>query len=287
MAKDLVAVRSQAQSISANMKKGNTMASLQAMHNLLATLITEPLMKDEKKEFEEMAYNGLSYILADKAIRESIPVELEYVAGKEKELIAHFNTMMEACQNSMKDAAEKLIIAQGEKRKQTLSEGIALCEQGNMEGAERKFKSLYNDPKTDPADLARIGETYMGMKMFEEAAHYLARAIELDSSQPQWYNLIAIALRKMNKFKEAEQYYLKVSKVLGKDPHLFFNLARLYLDWKRWPNAIKAAEGAIKLDPNFEEAQKLINYVKKQQEKEAEANGEAKPAEATEPAAAE
>jgi uncharacterized protein HemY len=44
------------------------------------------------------------------------------------------------------------------------------------------------------------------------------------------------------------------------DPSLYFNIGRLYVDWKKWGKAIKAAKAALRLKPDFIAAQKLLAY---------------------------
>ena len=81
------------------------------------------------------------------------------------------------------------------------------------------------------------------------------------------YNSLAVAQRKMGKYAEAEQSYIKAAKGGYKDSHLFFNMGRLYVDWKKWDKAVKAAQGALQMDPDFTEARKLMAYAEKMRDR--------------------
>lgn len=48
--------------------------------------------------------------------------------------------------------------------------------------------------------------------------------------------------------------------------NLYFNLGRLYIDWKRYDKAEKAAKIALNLNPEFIEAQKMLAFAKRKQE---------------------
>ena len=44
-------------------------------------------------------------------------------------------------------------------------------------------------------------------------------------------------------------------------------MGRLYVDWKKWDKAVKAAQGALQLDPDFAEARKLMAYAEKMRDR--------------------
>ncbi|MBA4358914.1 MAG: hypothetical protein C0405_14435, partial [Desulfovibrio sp.] len=47
------------------------------------------------------------------------------------------------------------------------------------------------------------------------------------------------------------------------DEYLYFNLGRLYFDWQRWDKTAEAAARAVGLNPDFQEAKKLLAYAQK------------------------
>ena len=102
--------------------------------------------------------------------------------------------------------------------------------------------------------------SYLQYRAYEDAIGYLETALKLKPELVYLYNSIGIALRKTGDFPTAEKYYLRAANYLGRDPNLFFNLGRLYLDWERWDKAVLAASGALKIRPDFVEAQKLKEY---------------------------
>ena len=86
------------------------------------------------------------------------------------------------------------------------------------------------------------------------------------SGSIQVYNRIGIALRKLGRFEAAERYYRKAIEWKDDDPNIFFNLGRLYVEWKQWRKAVKAAKIVLRLNPDFEPAQKLQAFAEKKLE---------------------
>jgi Tetratricopeptide repeat. len=76
---------------------------------------------------------------------------------------------------------------------------------------------------------------------------------------------VGIALRKMERYETAEKYYKKALEIGGKDVGLLFNLGRLYVEWQHWRKAERTAQLIVKLDPDFAEGKKLLEYILKMQ----------------------
>ncbi len=264
MAKNLVEIRREANLINQNVRSGALLAALDAMQELLGAMITEDLRHSERKELETLAENGIFNIMLDPTIKTVFAMELKYEAGKEQDLQGSIKILIASLNEHEAAKATDALREKEEKLKRDIDEAIEKYNEGDDVKSERVFKKALEDFKVDPFDLVKIGLMYSEHKLFEESIPYFEKAIEMNGREAAWYNYIAISLRKVHRFDEAEQYYLRVSKILGSDPHLFFNLARLYLDCEQWEKAIKAAGASVKIEPEFVEAQKLIKYAQKQ-----------------------
>ena len=160
----------------------------------------------------------------------------------------------------MRDAVQEAVRLKEERRKKLLEEGRICLEQGDLNKARAAFTTLAKENKDEPELYGQIGELYLQYRAYEDAIGYLETALKLKPELVYLYNSIGIALRKTGDFPTAEKYYLRAANYLGRDPNLFFNLGRLYLDWERWDRAVLAASGALKIRPDFVEAQKLKEY---------------------------
>lgn len=269
MSSDLTKARQQLNSIRGYLRQGKPQPAVQALHSTILTILKTPLMKAERDEFERLLEDGIYLVTADPQVKQIFPLQVNYVPGKERELLEDLKGLLEAFDCTIRDEAEEAMRLMEERKQRMLKEGADMLTRGDSEGAKAKFQLLARENKDDSALLGSIGELLIQAGLYEEAIEYLESALNMNPGLAHLYNQIGMALRKLKRFETAEKYYLKASHYLGRDPNLFFNLGRLYMDWGNWEKALKAADAAVILEPEFLEAQKLASYVRKQQEKEA------------------
>ena len=63
-----------------------------------------------------------------------------------------------------------------------------------------------------------------------------------------------MALHEARKLGEAKRAYIDALETVGADPMLLFNLGVLLEDMHRDKDAVKAYEGAVRVDPDFADA---------------------------------
>lgn len=267
MSTALTKARTQLNSIRTHLKQGKYHPAAQAYHDALITVIKEPLMKAEKEEFERLLMDNAHHLNNDKELRKVFPLTIEYTAGKEREVLEVIKEMLEVLLKETASEAQLLMSALEDRKKKELARGQKALDNGDFDQASEIFRNLTNDFSDDPELKADIGDRLIRAGRYEEAYEYLAAAIDESPESIHFYNRIGIALRKMGKFDVAEKYFSRAVKFAGRDPHLFFNLGRLYVDWQRWDKCAKAAAMALKLNPSFGEAQKMLNFAKKKIEK--------------------
>ncbi len=278
MSKDLNKIRKEVGFIKSHVKQNKILLAFKALRDALNLLANGNLTRSEREEFETLVDSGTLYIITDQEVKRAIGMDIKYVKGKEKDLLSTLDIVIETYKEYLDAKAEEDIKLQKLKKEEdkhkALFESFAkakkLYENGAEEDKEEAYKLFValNENKDFPAtNFAEIAMLYFNAQEFERAAEFFAYAIDRDSSELDWYIKVGMCLRKTNKFDEAEKYYFKAGKAVGKSANLFFNLARLYFDWKKWDKAIQVAEATLKLDSSVVEAQKLIDYIKKQEAK--------------------
>ncbi len=243
-------------------KQGKVVAAVQGIQNALNLLINTPLMKSERTEFEELIHNALFAIHVDKVIKELFPKPLDFTLGQERELLENMKIISEGLAQHAILMAEEAKKAKEEKKRSTLARAEAELETSPTKGLAT-LAALKRAYPADPDLFGEIGELLLRAKMYEEAVTYLSEALDLKPDMLPHYNTIGMALRKLERFDVAETYYLRASNYLRTDPNLYFNIGRLYLDWNKLEKAKQAALVAIKLNPDFIEAQKLLKFIEK------------------------
>ena len=71
----------------------------------------------------------------------------------------------------------------------------------------------------------------------------------------------AIGLRKQHCYAQAAAYYRKALTVAGQNDHILFNLARVYFETGKLPEAREALHQALELNPELEMARRFLRYL--------------------------
>ena len=125
------------------------------------------------------------------------------------------------------------------------------------------FGAISGEFADDSQLQSEIGEKFLSEGLYEDAAEYFTDAVTIDPNALHVYNRLGIALRKLERFDVAEDYFMKALPLAPNDPNLMFNVGRLYLDWGKWAKAVEYGEKAHALRPDFAEAMKLANFARK------------------------
>lgn len=138
---------------------------------------------------------------------------------------------------------------------------------GNLDEAERQFiKALMIDDKNIDANFG-LGEVYSEKKEFEKLKKVLDTLLGIDEAftyeYRQKFNTFGISLRKNGHYDESIRYYRKSLEIVESDENVFFNLARVYFEKGMNDETIYNLERALKINPDFVEAQKFLKYCKK------------------------
>ncbi len=250
--------------VSSNLKQGKSAAAVQAIQNALGVM-RENLMKSERKEFSDLLDQAIALLRLDPLVRQIFPSELNYTPGKESELAQSMKDLQSCFAEHAHQEAVEAQRLQEEKKRLAFARGKEELASSNPTKGKNTFAVLKREHPQDAELMGDMGVALLEMKMYEEAVEFLSEALDLREDSLHLYNSIGIALRHLQRFPTAEIYYLRASKYLRTDPNLYFNIGRMYLEWKKFDKAKQAASVAIKLSPDFDEAKKLLRYIEKQE----------------------
>jgi len=260
MSAELTKARQQLTQVRTLLRQGKMLPAAQGMQAALLTLLKAQLIKSERQEFEQMMQDAVAYLANDAAVRKIFPLQLSYTPGQEREFNETLKDLINTINAMVADEAQEQLRLREERKRALLAQGKAELEGGEETKGLQTFASLAREFPNDPILRGEMGKILLENGQYETAVAYLEHALELDPELLPLYNVIAIALRKLDRFETAEQYYLRASEYMRMEPTLYFNIGRLYVDWKKWEKAIKAANVALRLKPDFIEAQKLLAY---------------------------
>ncbi|MEG2172868.1 MAG: tetratricopeptide repeat protein [Desulfovibrionaceae bacterium] len=274
MSAELAKARKHLSLVRTLLKEGKYLPAAQAIQFGIATMLKSQLLKVERDEFEKLIATAVDYFANDDYIRARAAITLTYAPGQERIVYDLIREIADALKEQVVEAAQEQLRLSIEKRncekKEKFAHGIATIEAGDPQAGEAMLSALVESYPDDPELRGSVGEALLRVGLYEPAVDYLTEALDQKPDMLHLYNSIGIALRRLNRFEVAESYYLRASQYLRKDPNLYFNIGRLYVDWKKWDKALKAAAMALKLKPGFMEAQKMYEYAEKQKQAEAQ-----------------
>ena len=110
-----------------------------------------------------------------------------------------------------------------------------------------------------------LGLVYLAMDKTEKATYIFDRLVRLEEAfEPRHkhlFNEFGISLRKKALFDEALKYYFRARELSSDDDHLLLNIARVYFEQKRLPEAEAMAREALALNPELAEAKRLLQRI--------------------------
>ncbi|MFW5733916.1 MAG: tetratricopeptide repeat protein [Oceanidesulfovibrio sp.] len=267
MSTQLTQARQKISQVNTFLKQEKYIPAVAALHQAVRIVISQPLMRQEKEEFAELLGKAVYSLDAHQGFRQIIPLKLAYAPGNERELLSVLGACLSELRNSAVSEAKDQLAALEKRRQDELAKGQRHIDAAEYGQARTVFDELLSIIPDDPNLKGDIGERFLRAGRYEEAFHYLSQALEESPESIHFYNRIGIALRKLGRFETAERYYLKALEYAKDDPNLYFNVGRLYVDWKKWEDVAQMAHKALKYNPNFKEAGKMLAFANKQMAK--------------------
>jgi len=123
------------------------------------------------------------------------------------------------------------------------------------------LEALANDPES----LSAIASSYWLEGLYAVARPFWEKTLELDPyHETALSGLIQMDLD-ANDLQSSERYALQLTKTAPAEATHWVQLATIYWKMKRYSDAIKAGETAVKLAPHLDETQKWLKQVKQSQ----------------------
>ena len=132
---------------------------------------------------------------------------------------------------------------------------------GKFEEGEAIIDGIVKGNPTD-LNLVNIANIYLERNDIDKTGNYLKRTIQPIKETIPVFNNYAVALRKANRYDEAAEIYLKCIKIDPNSDALHFNIAVMYMKTGNLEEAKKAVDKSLKLNPDHEDAKKLLARLK-------------------------
>lgn len=200
-------------------------------------------MKHEMQSFTESLDKAAYHLANDRELKKIYPLQISYKPGEERELLASLYSLLAFLQENLADEANSHLAALAEYRRKQLELARKLLESDETAKAEQVCGRLIDAAKTDTELKVTVADIFLEFGKYDEALEYLKAAYEDNPDSAHVFNKLGMVLRKSG-LEEAEKFYIQALERQSHDEIIYFNLGRVYLDMKRWKNAIAAADRA-------------------------------------------
>ncbi|BCS90218.1 tetratricopeptide repeat protein [Pseudodesulfovibrio sediminis] len=263
MSSDLIKSRKKLNSVTTLLKKGKYMPAVQGVHDGLILFLKTQVMKNEREEFEDLLHKVTYALNSDKELRKIYPLVISYEPGKERALLDAMRELLQELQKALNESVKGDIEAIQAQKKAALEQGQKHLDSEEWDKATSIFDQLVKDFEGDADLKADIADRYLNAGRYKEAYLMLDGALKDDPNAIHLYNRIGMVLRKMKDYETAEKYYLKALTLTSKDEYLHYNIGRLYYDWRKWSKMAQSAKAAVAINPDFDEAVKMLKFAQK------------------------
>ena len=121
------------------------------------------------------------------------------------------------------------------------------------------FEQALAEANRDVELPVKMGDVLAEEGHLAESERFYQRALELDPELAHVYNRLGIAYRRQKKFDMAITLYQKALQFRPKDEHLLYNMARCHWEAADFRRAAQILTQALRLQPEFREAQTLLD----------------------------
>ena len=263
MSAELTKARTLLNGVRTNLKKDKLLPAVTAVHESLLLVLRTSLMKAERDEFARMLEDAVFALNGDDRLRKIYPLVINYQAGEEKALYETISELLKELQANVTEDVQKQLADKLLQKQRMIDQGQALIDSRQFEKARAVFDTLVREHQNDTDLKADIADRFLKAERYQDAFAYLDEALRHDPNAIHLYNRIGMVLRKMADYETAERYYKKALEISREDEYLYFNIGRLYMDWGKWVKVEEAAEKALRINPGFEQAEKMRKFAQK------------------------
>ena len=137
------------------------------------------------------------------------------------------------------------------KHKQLIREGVQLHDQGDFQGAIRKYQEVLAENSDDVSALYELSFSLFANKDYKKSLETAYKGAQYRSdSLSRFYALIGNNLDHLNEPEKAIKAYKSGIKLFPDDAQLHFNLAVTYVGLNKFDDAKKSLKAAVASDPS-------------------------------------
>ncbi len=134
--------------------------------------------------------------------------------------------------------------------KQTLSIAYENHRKGNLKLAQDLYEKILKIDSNNFEAVFLLGSLFLQTKNFQEAIHFLNKAISIQPKHANSYQNLGYAFVELGEFKKAEELFFKAIEIDPNHGDAHFNLANTYKQMRNFKKAQEFYEKTIQIQPN-------------------------------------
>ncbi|OBQ56188.1 tetratricopeptide repeat protein [Halodesulfovibrio spirochaetisodalis] len=150
---------------------------------------------------------------------------------------------------------------------QGIARGERLRVNGQPYGAEVEFLQVLDMDEDNVRATFGLGLTYLDRNETEKGQEVFSKLVGIEAAfakeHKHMFNEFGIKLRRNKLYAEALQFYSRAQKLTELDEHLLYNIGRVLIETKEFKKARVMLAKAIEVNPQFEEATKVLELLDK------------------------
>jgi Tfp pilus assembly protein PilF len=148
---------------------------------------------------------------------------------------------------------------------QTIARGNRYRQNNKLYSAEMEYGNAIKVDEENVRANFGLGITYLERGERAKADNIFKRLVKLEAAfekeHKHLFNEFGIKLRKTGMHDQAVSYYNRALELSSRDEHLFYNLARVYLEKKDYGSALENLLHSLKLNPTLDVSVKFLLWM--------------------------
>jgi len=243
--------------------KGELLKSLTAAKDAVKDMATAKLAGRQRMEVDILVNEMLHHLNQLPKIQKYLNDRLEYQKGQPKKL---FVALFELAKKIEQDFERQKQLEQKEleeRKYELIDTALDAMDEEDPIRAVRMLRKLAAEYPDDITSLISVAEMLLSLNHGADAVEILNQAIAVNPSDRRPYTLLVKAYTDIEEFQKAEDVYKTALKRFGGHAVTYLNMSNMYLKWKKWDQAYDAAKKTLELDPDLDEAKKIMDSVGK------------------------
>lgn len=182
------------------------------------------------------------------------PRPIPYQQGKESALATVLDGLAKILRDEAEDSIRREAEARLERKKNLIQTGVQLMHEGQTARGRAFLKRVAEEFGDEAGIHLQLAQLFVAAGQYMEAADMYEQAMEAQPREPAAYTGAVAAWEKLHEYEKAEEVYKAILRAFGGHPSTLGKMAKMYLDWRRRPQAEDTALRALQSDPGQADA---------------------------------